>query len=227
MAATLCDVAVPHITLMREHVVIRSSHRADRQRAALPRRLCIAAVAALIPALAGCEAGANAPTQQWHQPTDGAETILHGIVIRNVFVLGAPPDSALAAGKSAGLFLAMVDSGSPDRLLSISAPGTARAVRLPGGQPVSVSGENPVLLTGPQPEVVLHGLMRALPGGTFIRVIMNFENAGSVTLSVPVMSQAQYYSTFSAAPTPPPRPTPGRSATASPGAAPTPSPTAS
>jgi hypothetical protein len=204
--------------------VIRSSHRADRQRAALPRRLCIAAVAALIPALAGCEAGANAPTQQWHQPTDGAETILHGIVIRNVFVLGAAPNSALAAGKSAGLFLALVDSGSPDRLLSISAPGTARSVQLPAGQPVPVTGENPVLLTGPQPEVVLRGLVRALPGGTFIRVIMNFENAGSVTLSVPVMARAQYYSTFSAAPTPTPtaRRTSAGGAGASPGATPTP-----
>ena len=204
--------------------MIRSSHRADRQRAALPRRLCIAAVAALIPALAGCEAGTNAPTQQWHQPTDGAETILHGIAIRNVFVLGAGPDSALAAGKSAGLFLALVDSGSPDRLLSISAPGTAKSVRLPGGKPVPVSGESPVLLTGPRPEVVLSGLVRALPGGTFIRVIMNFENAGSVTLSVPVMSRAHHYSTFSAPPTPAPtaRRTSGRPATASPGATPTP-----
>jgi len=209
--------------------VIRSSHRADHQRAALPRRLCIAAVAALIPALAGCEAGTNAPTQQWHQPTDGAETFLHGIAIRNVFVLGAPPDSALAAGKSAGLFLALVDSGSPDRLLSISAPGTAKSVQLPGGKPVSVSGGNPVLLTGPEPEVVLNGLVRALPGGTVIRVIMNFENAGSVTLSVPVMSQAQYYSTFSAAPTPTPsvQPKSARSAAASPGATPSPAPSAS
>jgi hypothetical protein len=209
--------------------VIRSSHRADHQRAALPRRLCIAAVAALIPALAGCEAGTNAPTQQWHQPTDGAETFLHGIAIRNVFVLGAPPDSALAAGKSAGLYLALVDSGSPDRLLSISAPGTAKSVQLPGGKPVSVSGENPVLLTGPEPEVVLNGLVRALPGGTSIRVIMNFENAGSVTLSVPVMSQAQYYSTFSAAPTPTPsvQLKSARSAAASPGATPSPAPSAS
>jgi hypothetical protein len=217
--------------------VIRSSHRADRQRAALPRRLFIAAVAAMIPALAGCEAGANAPTQHWHQPTDGAATVLHGIAISNVFVLGAPANTALAAGKSAGLFLALINSGSPDRLLSISAPGTAKSVQLPGGGPVGLAQSKAVLLTGPQPEVILTDLVRSVPGGSSVRVIMNFQNAGSVALNVPVLPQAQYYSTFSAAPTPTPTPTPTASSTRkpkhngkSPGApstAPTPTPTPS
>ena len=73
--------------------MIRSSHGAGERRAKLPRRRFVAAVAALIPALAGCEAGANAPTQQWHPPTNGAGTIVHGIDIRNVFVLGASLNS--------------------------------------------------------------------------------------------------------------------------------------
>jgi len=193
-------------------VVIRSSHGPDHQRATLPRRLCIAAAAALLPALAGCEAGVHAPTQEWHQPTDGAGTILHGIAIRNVFVLGAPLNSAVAAGKSAGLFLALVNDGSPDRLLSISAPGTAKSVQLPGGAPVTVAQSRPVLLTGPQPKVVLTGLVHPLLGGSFIRVIMNFANAGSVTLSVPVLPQAQYNSTFSPPPALTPSPSSSRKA---------------
>ncbi len=191
--------------------MIRSSHRAGHQRAALPRRLCIAAIAALIPVLAGCEAGANAPTQRWHQPTDGAAAVLHGISIRNVFVLGAPVNTRLAAGTSTGLFLALANTGSPDRLLSISAPGTATSVRLPAGGPVPLASNSAVLLTGPQPRVVLTGLVRPLPGGSFINVIMKFQNAGSVTLSVPVMPRAQYYTTFSPAPTA--TPTPSASAT--------------
>jgi copper(I)-binding protein len=213
--------------------VSRSSHGADHWRATLPRHLFIAAVAALVPALAGCEAGVNAPTQQWHQPTDGAAAVLHGIAIRNVFVLGAPLNSALAAGKSAGLFLAIVNTGSPDRLLSISAPGTAKSVQLPGGGPVSLAQSRPVLLTGPQPKVVLTGLVHSLQGGSFIHVIMDFQNAGSVTLSVPVLPQAQYYSTFSPAPTPTPTPTSTRkpkhagTATATPSPIATPSPSTS
>ena len=75
--------------------MIRSSHR----RAG--RRLLVLAIAALIPALAGCEAGNNAPTQEWHNPTDGAGTVLDNISIRNVFVLGAPIGTTVRAGHSA------------------------------------------------------------------------------------------------------------------------------
>ncbi len=209
--------------------MIRSSHGAGERRAKLPRRLFVTAIAALIPALAGCEAGTNAPTQQWHAPTNGAATVAHGIDIRDVFVLGAPVNSSLAAGQSAGLFLALYNNGSPDRLLSISAPGTATSVRLPGGT-VSLARGEEILLSGPEPKVILTGLTRELPGGSFISVVMNFQNAGRVALSVPVLAHAEYYSTFSPAPSPSPSPSPKATrtgkATASPGATPAPGPSA-
>lgn len=186
--------------------MIRNSQGAGHRRAVRPRRLLIAVIAVLIPALAGCEAGVHAPTQQWHQPTNGAGTILHGIAIRNVFVLGAPLNAAIAAGQSAGLFLALVNEGSPDRLLSVAAPGTAKSVQVAGGT-VGLATGKAVLLTGPRPAVILTGLTHALQGGSFINVVLNFQNAGRITLSVPVMPQAQYYSTLSPAPTPTPTPT--------------------
>jgi copper(I)-binding protein len=168
----------------------------------------VAAVAALIPALAGCEAGAHSPTQQWHQPTEGAAAVKHGIDIRNVFVLGGSLTTNLPAGQSAGLFLALINNNSkPDKLLSIKAQGTAASVTLPGGG-VTIAPQKAVLLTGPAPKVVLTGLLHPLAGGSFVRVVMSFQNAGSVTLSVPVMPRAQYYSTFSPAPSPTPTPTP-------------------
>ncbi len=182
--------------------MIRSSHRTAR-----PRRLLVLAIAALIPALAGCEAGNNAPTQEWHQPTDGAGTVLNNIAIMNVFVLGAPLGATLTSGQSAGVFLALINDGSPDRLLGITAPGTARSVQLPGGA-VSLATGQRVLLTGPIPKVVLVDLTRPLTGGGSVRLVMNFQNAASVTLTVPVMPQAQYYSTFSPPPTPTPTPSP-------------------
>ncbi len=123
--------------------MIRSSLRI-----AGPRRLVILAIAALIPALAGCEAGYNAPTQEWHQPTDGAGTVHNNIAVRNVFVLGAPLGRNIPAGHSAGVFLALFNEGSADRLLSMSAPGTARSVTLPGGA-VPLASQQSVLLTGP------------------------------------------------------------------------------
>ena len=108
--------------------MIRSSLRIAR-----PRRLVVLAIAALIPALAGCEAGYNAPTQQWHQPTDGTAAVHNNISIANVFVLGAPLGEKIPVGESAGVFLALTNEGSSDALVSITAPGTARSVMLPGG----------------------------------------------------------------------------------------------
>jgi len=99
----------------REHLqalgglVIRSTRRGG-----LPRRILIVAAAALAPAIAGCEAGNNAPTLQWHQPTDG--TLQHvgkNITIANAFVLGAPVGAALQQGQNAGLFLGLVNTGKP------------------------------------------------------------------------------------------------------------------
>jgi copper(I)-binding protein len=200
--------------------VIRSRLRAVR-----PRRLLVLAIAALIPALAGCEAGNNAPTQEWHQPTDGAGIVHDNIAITNVFVLGAPLGATLPAGESAGVFLALINNGSPDRLLSITAPGTAKSVALPG-RAVRLASQQAVLLTGPAPKVILEDLTRPLMGGGFVRLVMNFQNAASVTLEVPVMPRAQYYSTFSPPPGPTPTPTVAKGrhrGAASPGATPTPS----
>ena len=180
--------------------MIRSSRTA-----ALPLRVLIVAAAALAPVLAGCEAGNNAPTLQWHQPTDGAGTQLGLISIRNVFILGGPLNTPLAKGQSAGLFVGLVNSGSPDRLVSVTAPSVTNAVTLPGGS-VQLPTRSPVLLTGPAPKIILTNLTRPLTGGTAVRVTMKFQDAGSITLSVPVLPQADYFSTYSPAPSPSPSP---------------------
>jgi copper(I)-binding protein len=195
--------------------VIRSSHRTAG------RRLLVLAIAALVPALAGCEAGNNAPTQQWHQPTDGAGIVLDNISIRNVFVLGAPIGSTIRVGHSAGVFLALINNGSADKLVSISAPGTAKSVTLPGGG-VSLASQQAVFLTGPAPKVILEGLTRPLTGGSTVRLVLTFRNAASVNLTVPVMPRAQYYSTFA-----PPTPSPSPSVAKGKHAAATPSPSPS
>jgi copper(I)-binding protein len=184
-----------------EHAVIRSRRRTGR-----PRRLIVLAIAALIPVLAGCEAGTDAPTQQWHNPTDGAGKMQGNISLRDVFVLGAPLGSALPPGQSAGVYFALISNGAPDKLLSISAPGTAKSVLLPGGV-VSLASQQVVLLTGPEPKVILEGLTRPLSGGGSVLLRMNFQSEGTVALTVPVLPQAQYYSTYSTAPTPTPTPT--------------------
>lgn len=193
--ATLCDVSGTS-SRRGEHAVIRSGWGS-----ASPRWLVLAAVAALIPILAGCEAGNNAPTLDFHYPTETAGTTLGDISIRNVFVLGAPLGHNLAKGQSASLFLALVNSGAPDKLVSITAPGTAASVTIPASVPI-VFG-HPVFLTGPKPQAVLTDLSAALASGTTVRLVLTFQKAGPVTLIVPVMARAIHYATYA-----PPQPSP-------------------
>jgi copper(I)-binding protein len=163
------------------------------------RRLLLVSIAALIPVLAGCEAGDNAPTASFHYPTDAAGTVAGELSIRNVFVLGAPLGSSLATGHSASLFFAIVNTGTPDRLLSITAPGVASSVKLPAGG-VPINKNQLVLLTGPQPQAYLVKLLQPLRSGTDITLNMYFQKQGLVSLQVPVFAAAAHYVTYSPAP---------------------------
>jgi copper(I)-binding protein len=164
------------------------------------RGLAAVAAAGLIPAIASCEAGANAPTQQWHQPTAGASAIVNNTLrINNMFVLGPAPGFTLPRGATAGVFFALTNDGIPDRLASITAPTAAMSVQVPVGG-ISLGHMQSLLLTGPFPRVLLVHLTRTLHGGQYVRVNMTFQNAGHESLLVPVMPRAAFYATFSPAP---------------------------
>jgi copper(I)-binding protein len=188
------------------------------------RRILIAVAAALIPMIAGCEAGTNAPSLHWHQPTDGTFKAVGNITISNAFVLGAPIGAVLRPGQNAALFLGLVNVGSPDRLVSIAAPGVAQTVQLPGNQ-IVLASQHAVLLTGPRPAVILEHLLRPLRGGSVVPIVLNFAIAGAVAIKVPVMPRASFYTRLQPAPAPTtstPKatststPRPGRSPSASP-----------
>jgi len=173
-----------------------------------PRRILIAAAAALVPLIAGCEAGDNAPVLHWHQPTNGTfQVVTSNITISNAFVLGAPIGQVLGQGKNAGLFLTLVNAGRPrDRLVGITT-AAAQSVRLPAGG-VRLSPGSTVLLAGPAPALLLQNLAHPLTGGTNIQITLIFARAHSVTIHVPVMPRATFYTTFSPAPAPSPSASP-------------------
>ena len=126
---------------------------------ALPRRLVLAAAAALIPVLAGCEAGNNAPTLDFHDPTDARG---HSCRRPRRQERVRPRRAAWlepAAGTVGQPVPGPGQQGAPDRLVSISAPGSATSVHAAGQQHPGVLG-HPVFLTGPRPQVVLTGLTR-------------------------------------------------------------------
>jgi copper(I)-binding protein len=183
------------------------------------RRLLFGAIAVLVPVLAGCEAGYNAPTLEFHPANFAANTTKDGLSLSNVFVLGPVPGGLLSAGDQAGVFLGLSSQFNSDRLVSVSAPGTATSVTLAGG-PIRVPAQTLVNLSGPEPQVILSGLTRTLTGGQAITMDFTFARAGTITLQVPVEPQAYEYATFSppvSAPSPTPSATAGgASATASP-----------
>jgi copper(I)-binding protein len=169
-------------------------------------RLLIGAgvLALLVPAIAGCEAGENAPTLEFHPASAGAQTVFNGIRITNAFVLGAPSGSAVPSGSSASLFLSLYNgSANADKLLSASAAGAATSVAL-SGSTVTLPVNSAVNLMGPQPSVVLNSLTKPLTGGSYIPVTLDFQHAGSVTLQVPVEAQSYDFSTYSAPASPAP-----------------------
>jgi copper(I)-binding protein len=191
-----------------------------------PRRILVAAAVALVPLIAGCEAGNNAPVLQWHPPTNGTfHAVNANITISNAFVLGAPIGKVLAQGQNAGLFLTLVNAGRPrDRLVGITT-AAAQSVQLPAGGVRLLPGR-PVPLAGPAPALVLQNLAKPLTGGSSIVITLIFARAHSVKFHVPVMPMATFYTTFSPAPAPSPTALPARHrARAS--ATPTPSPTSS
>jgi copper(I)-binding protein len=182
------------------------------------RPLLLGALAVLAPALAGCEAGFNAPTLEYHQAAFGAYATKNGVSISNAFVLGPSPSGPEVAGGRAGFFFS-VTSQDGDKLVSASAPGTASAVRIAGGS-VNVPATVPVDLTGPVPQVVLAGLANPLQGGELVKVNLTFAEAGTIAMTVPVQPKAYEYATFSPPPNPSPtaKPKPRNTVPPSPGA---------
>ena len=177
------------------------------------RRMLFGALAVLVPALAGCEAGLDAPTLTYHPAAFGGYATHNGITIDNAFVLGS---STGVAVPRASVFFS-VTSQDGDRLVSISAPGTASSVTIAGGA-VNLRPQVPADLTGPVPQVVLTGVSSPLTGGQAITMTFTFARAGTVALQVPVEPQSYEYATFSP---PPALPTPTATASGSGSASPT------
>ena len=165
------------------------------------RRLLIGAIAILVPTLAGCEAGLNAPTLEFHPASYGVSTVVNGITFDDLFVLGPALNETLPAGGQTGVFLSLSSQFSNDKLVAVSAPGTASSVQLATG-PITLVQGTVVDLSGPHPEIVLNGLTNPLNGGETVRLTFTFTNAGAVTLMVPVEPAAYEFATYFPPPTP-------------------------
>lgn len=198
------------------------------------RSMLIGGLALLaVPAVAGCEAGLNAPTLEFHSASAGASANFNGISITNAFVLGPAQGATLPTGSSASVFLGIYNSGTSDDQLVSASSRAASSVTIEGGS-VTIHGTASADLAGPKPTIVLKGLTAPLAGnGETVPVTLDFAHAGDVTLNMPVEPHSFYYGTYSppavvqATPTGSGTPSPTTTGTASASVSATPSGTAS
>jgi len=161
----------------------------------MTRRLMAGAIVALLPALAGCEAGLNAPTMQFHPAANGGYATVGSVTINDAFALGSAQSQSLPAGSDAGVFLQLYSSSdNGDTLISASASGVKSVQLLKGN--VHIPGDSAVDLTGPRPEIVLEDLTAPVAAGGVITLTLNFASAGTVHVSVPLQQQVDAYATY-------------------------------
>lgn len=161
-----------------------------------PNRLVtgIAAAAATL-LLAGCGAGQLTGTSTQGSSSGGANGAVGQIEVRDAgieFGTGEPAAVVHAVGSSAPLTMHIVNLGyGPDTLVSASSPVASSvtiggATEVPGGQALIV-GTNPQALPGTQAtQLTLVGLREDVRAGLTYPVELTFQNAGRVTLNVPV-----------------------------------------
>jgi copper(I)-binding protein len=130
----------------------------------------VAASACALLLLTGCGTGLRAQTYLEKSTADSTNDAIGFLAVRNLAVLGPATGTSWPAGGSAPMKVTFVnEGGEEDRLVSASSPA-ATSVRI----------------VGPASGLVLEGLTRELPGGSYVDVTLSFERNGSKTMLVPV-----------------------------------------
>ncbi|MFD1930676.1 copper chaperone PCu(A)C [Nonomuraea mangrovi] len=186
------------------------------------RRWIIAAAAFLAaPVLAGCAAGFDANTNKPYAPNEAAALIqdgsygARGVKIPQAFVLGPDSGARLAQGGSAPIYLHFVNTnGEADSLVGVTAEGLG-TVKM--AAPIALPSNEGVNTGKPSPQLMIEGLTKPLSGGESVKLALQFANAGSVSVTVPVVTRSREFTPYPSAPgaTPaPPTPTPTETHTA-------------
>lgn len=185
------------------------------------RRWIVAAAAFLAaPVLAGCAAGFNANTNKPYAPNEAAALIdqgaygARGVQVPQAFVLGPDAGAQLAQGGSAPVYLNIV-SPAGDTLQAVTSDlGTAKVT-----SPIVLEGNKLVSTGKPTPQIMIEGLTKPLRGGESTQLTLQFAKAGSVTMSVPVVTRSREFKDYPAAPGATPAPVPSATPTPSQSAA--------
>ncbi|WP_066368786.1 hypothetical protein [Herbidospora mongoliensis] len=178
------------------------------------RVIAIAAFLAAAPALSACGAGTDANTNKPYAPTEAGVLIrdgaygVNGIKVSQAYMLGPDPGGQIPAGGNVPLYLSITnDATAPDALLGITPDPNAATTAQGGSVPLPV-GTLVHTGTGSNPQIQIQGVKSALRGGESIPLTLNFQNAGQVTMVVPVITRNREYATLPPVPGAIPAPSP-------------------
>ena len=143
----------------------------------------VAASACALLLLTGCGTGLRAQTYLEKSTADSTNDAIGFLAVRNLAVLPPTAGGSWTPGSSAPVKVTFVnEGGEEDRLATVSSPAAA-SVRIVGPSPLTVP---PLGVSDPTSGLVLEGLTRELPGGSYVELTLSFERNGSKTMLVPV-----------------------------------------
>ncbi|GII02935.1 copper chaperone PCu(A)C [Planobispora takensis] len=179
------------------------------------RAIAAAAFLAAAPVLAGCGAGFDAITIQPYAPTEALSVKIvdenRHLAIPQAYFLGPDSGGALPAGASMPLHLYIVNHGrEDDQLIGLGVDPSVGTAKVTAPVPLPVG--KAAIVGRPSPTVMIEQLKKPFKGGESLKVQLQFQKAGVITLEVPVITRSREFTALpspsgaSAAPTPSPTP---------------------
>lgn len=140
------------------------------------------ALAAAVSALSACSFFSQTTTDLEYDPSDGISASVGDVLARNLLVVGHEGSEGLVSG-------ALVNTGSSDATVTISAPGSPQPVQISvsPGQLVSLGAD------ADQRNVVVGNLKQ--PAGSLVKLTLSSPRGGEVTVNVPVLAPQNAYAT--------------------------------
>jgi hypothetical protein len=176
------------------------------------RWIAVAAAFLAAPVLAGCGAGFNATTNVPYAPNEAQALIekgaygTRGIQIPQAFILGPDAGAQIPWRGSAPIYLNILNTaGTPDTLQAVSA-GSMGTVKVTA--PIQLPSNQLVNTGKPSPQLMLEAIPKSLRGGESIKLDLQFANAGTVSMNVPVVTRSREFTAYPPAPGATPAPTP-------------------
>ncbi len=173
------------------------------------RRIACVALLAAIP-LTACAAGYQAETSRERTTLTSVSAAKGNLTLRNIFFVGPA-----SSGENLPLYLAIFNGGtSSDTLMSISSSSFSSGF-VPSDKTIQANGQKYYNEgDGDVPQLI--GAKNQVRVGQTVTVTLNFQQAGELTIAVPVEAATSGLP----GPSPTPTPSPTETASASPSASP-------